>query len=366
MTRTDATLELQPAECVFAYHVRTKHRRERYAAGPETIDWTAPPNPFREFSGCERTLLPLNAVSLSATYGDVFSAGAVAPRELSLQSLGMLLELSMAISAWKEYGTDRWAVRCNPSSGNLHPTETYVLARGIRGLGDGLHHYVVRDHALEQKFKADGEETRTSELWIGLSSVHWREAWKYGERAFRYCQIDTGHALGALRIAAGVLGWTLRLVDDCRGSALARLLGHDRHADFSGVEYEEADLLLKVAPFEAADAPVRMPDLGSGAWTGRANMLDPHPMYHWPVIDAVAAATRDGPVHNENPKLFPPARHQASAQRPPNSFWADAVLNISTRNSSCPPAISIGCWIVCCPAIVPLGTSGHSRHAFIR
>src|SRR5437660_12483691 len=30
---------------------------------------------------------------------------------------------------------------------------------------------------------------------VGLSSIHWREAWKYGERAFRYCQHDVGHAL---------------------------------------------------------------------------------------------------------------------------------------------------------------------------
>ena len=37
---------------------------------------------------------------------------------------------------------------------------------------------------------------------IGLSSVHWREAWKYGERAFRYCQHDAGHAIGTVRIAA--------------------------------------------------------------------------------------------------------------------------------------------------------------------
>ena len=29
---------------------------------------------------------------------------------------------------------------------------------------------------------------------VRLSSIHWREAWKYGERAFRYCQHDIGHA----------------------------------------------------------------------------------------------------------------------------------------------------------------------------
>ena len=33
----------------------------------------------------------------------------------------------MGLSAWKAYGGNRWALRCNPSSGNLHPTEGYLL-----------------------------------------------------------------------------------------------------------------------------------------------------------------------------------------------------------------------------------------------
>ncbi|MFZ3035957.1 MAG: hypothetical protein WA112_01575 [Rugosibacter sp.] len=36
---------------ILAYHERTKHRPERYAAGPEALDWDAQPSPFREFAG---------------------------------------------------------------------------------------------------------------------------------------------------------------------------------------------------------------------------------------------------------------------------------------------------------------------------
>ena len=35
-------------------------------------------------------------------------------------------------------------------------------------------------------------------LLVVLTSIHWREAWKYGERAFRYCQHDLGHAIAAV------------------------------------------------------------------------------------------------------------------------------------------------------------------------
>jgi len=66
----------------------------------------------------------------------------------------------------------------------------------------------------------------------GLSSVYWREAWKYGERAFRYCQHDAGHAIGTVRIAAATLGWSARVLDDVADATIEALLGLDRAADF--------------------------------------------------------------------------------------------------------------------------------------
>ena len=46
------------------------------------------------------------------------------------------------------------------------------------------------------------------DVWlVALTSIHWREAWKYGERAFRYCQHDLGHAIAAVRLAAALVGW---------------------------------------------------------------------------------------------------------------------------------------------------------------
>jgi nitroreductase len=43
-------------------------------------------------------------------------------------------------------------------------------------------------------------------LLLALSSIYWRESWKYGERAFRYCALDAGHASAAISIAAACLG----------------------------------------------------------------------------------------------------------------------------------------------------------------
>lgn len=271
---------------VLAYHERTKHSLERYAAGPETLDWDAQPDPFRRFAGAPRTLLPLAADTLATGYAELHVPGRVPPKPMNIATVGLLLELSMAISAWKQYGTDRWALRCNPSSGNLHPTEAYVICRDIPGLADGVHHYLSLDHSLELRGRIAPGADASPLLHVALTSITWREAWKYGERAFRYCQHDVGHALGALRYAAAALGWRAVPRDDMGSEELARLLGTDRDADFGAAEREEPELLLSLGAEHFDTQPVIV------EWFGQANVLDRRPLYRWPIIDEVARATR--------------------------------------------------------------------------
>jgi nitrogenase-associated protein len=301
------------SDIVVAYHNRTKHRFTGYAPGPETLDWDSQPNPFREFLGADRVDLELAPKNVAGG------------QPLSVAALGALLHLSMGLSAWKEFGPDRWALRCNPSSGNLHPTEAYVVALGVAGLGDGLYHYVSRDHALEcRRSDETGQKSDTPRLWIGLSSIHWREAWKYGERAFRYCQHDLGHAIGAFSYAADALGWRTRLIDGLDSAAIGRLLGLDRAADFARAEGEEPDLLLEIFP-AAQKSEAAPPAIAEGKWAGEANLLDRHPMYRWPIIGEVAEATQGAGVEIEPPDLsLLPARGEREKDAP--HLTADIIL----------------------------------------
>ncbi|MFL9862236.1 SDR family oxidoreductase, partial [Paraburkholderia madseniana] len=68
--------------------------------------------------------------------------------------------------------------------GNLHPTEGYLLCPTLPGLSGGVYHYLSRDHSLERRAAVDDER--------------WSEAWKYGMRAWRYCQHDCGHVIAAV------------------------------------------------------------------------------------------------------------------------------------------------------------------------
>ncbi|MEB8534747.1 nitroreductase, partial [Acidithiobacillus ferriphilus] len=58
----------EAVQVVTAYHERSKHHLNRYAAGPEALDWDAQPNPFREFTGSPQYILPLLTDETAVTF----------------------------------------------------------------------------------------------------------------------------------------------------------------------------------------------------------------------------------------------------------------------------------------------------------
>jgi SagB-type dehydrogenase family enzyme len=325
---------MSAVERALAYHARTKHYPGRYARALGYLDWATQPDPFRVYAGAPRVLLPLLADGLDTRFVDL-EHSTVAPRPLDLASVATLFELALGLSAWKEIRDSRWALRCNPSSGNLHPTEGYAVLPEIPGIAAGVYHYVSREHALERRCcpaevggDALGAALPPGAFLVGLSSIHWREAWKYGERAFRYCQHDVGHAIGAVRYAAATLGWSAALVDGLADADLAAILGLDREGDRASIDpldREHPDAALLVCPLDldarraAAALAVRGPavaaSLRQGAWAGSANPLSESHV-RWDVIDDVAEATykpatSPGPEGGE-PDLPPPIPRRAA------------------------------------------------------
>jgi nitroreductase len=89
-------------------------------------------------------------------------------------------------------------------------------------------HYAVQNHGLEHRAQLTSEQWQhfTAHSWphaaalVLLSTLDWREIWKYGERAWRYVQLDVGHALAALQFAARVHGWSVVPVTSVTGATL--------------------------------------------------------------------------------------------------------------------------------------------------
>ena len=86
----------------------------------------------------------------------------------------------------------------------------------------------MRGGVAEESFASLVQGFPPNAFLVGFASVNWRETWKYGERAFRYCQHDVGHAIGSARIAAQTLGWRMLLLDGLADDTVAALLGLDR------------------------------------------------------------------------------------------------------------------------------------------
>lgn len=268
------------------YHQRSKHTPHRSAAGPGFLDWDNQPDPFRHFDGARRIDLPLD---LDRTTGSFAAPGGGSPTPLDLRGLGRFLELALGLSAWKQYGGSRWALRNNPSSGNLHPTEGWLVLPPLDGFSarSALYHYSPLLHGLEERCVWPGPSGCPHGAFLfALSSVPWREAWKYGERAFRYCQHDTGHALAAAAYAGACLGWRVQALTAPGDRFLADLLGIGRADANHPHEAEHPELGALVwydppagaagreepAP-EAAWESLRM--IPDAEWHGRANRLSP-------------------------------------------------------------------------------------------
>jgi SagB-type dehydrogenase family enzyme len=329
------------------YHDRSTHHPHRFAPGPGHLDWANQPEPFRTYAGAPILALPLASADLAASWEDLHRPGAVAAQPLDRASLGAFFELALGLTAWKEHAGSRWALRANPSSGNLHPTEGYALLPEAPGVAAGLYHYLSRDHVLERRFTPSppaaariAQRLPAGAFLAGLTSIHWREAWKYGERAFRYCQHDVGHAVAGVRYAAAVLGWSARLLDRPGDADVAALLGLDRADGLDPQDREHPDALLVVAPAGALEDRVRsvqseldalLAAVRDGEWVGRPNALSPEHVA-WPAIDAVASAAAKP---RTSPAPAPDAAPAGTdAGETPKTETADRAVDLIRRRRS--------------------------------
>jgi len=118
---------------------------------------------------------------------------------------------------WASTGIQRvengYEFRTAPSAGALYPIETYVIVNDVIDLEEGVYHYSIKAHQLEQlkpgQFRQEitaaalGQGMcQTSAVVFVWSAVFERCKWKYGQRAYRYIYLDAGHIAENLALAA--------------------------------------------------------------------------------------------------------------------------------------------------------------------
>lgn len=210
------------------------------------------PDPFRQYEGTALVDLPADPK----------------PDGGWIDFLSSLLLYSASISATKKtVSGQRYALRVNPSSGNLHPTEFHMACP------NGLYHYRVSSHMLEQRAVGDYGGLR-----FLLTTIAWREAWKYQSRAYRYCLHDLGHAWQSLAMAAADLGCETAAIGDFDDQEMARLFG---------LADDEWPMLL----VEVHGAPA-IPRAQNREWFGGAPNRLSAEVIRYPLIEEMQAATK--------------------------------------------------------------------------
>jgi SagB-type dehydrogenase family enzyme len=245
------------------------------------------PDPFRHYDDVPVLDLPADPAPpeipalelLQGASGDATSSAGP-------QFLSGLLFYSAAISASKRVPSTgyRYALRVNPSSGNLHPTEFHFLTRGLKEWPDGLYHYRPSSHMSEQRAVGALELSGacgSAPIVFVLTSIAWREAWKYRDRAYRYCLHDTGHAWQALALAGQAAG--------CNSYAVGHF-ADDEVARFCGLPEDEWPMLI--VKLTGKSIPVGTPEPREPSWFGGyPNQLSPEQV-RYPLIEDFHAATK--------------------------------------------------------------------------
>jgi hypothetical protein len=136
------------------YHEFTKHSVESLRRTRRYLDWANMPDPFRHYEGVPILDLPADPPMPEASAIEVLRGrpGTTFAKN-GAAFLSQLMYYSASISASKRVASTGgiYALRVNPSSGNLHPTEFHFCTRGLVEWPDGLYHYRPSSHMAEQR-----------------------------------------------------------------------------------------------------------------------------------------------------------------------------------------------------------------------
>ncbi|MCL0039386.1 SagB/ThcOx family dehydrogenase [Nitrospinaceae bacterium] len=290
--------EMSDLKNIFQYHNNSKHGYYSFAPGPGYLDWASQPDPFRKYEGADIVHLKKIPQTERPFFAEALQDSSFEASQVNFDSISQLFYDSLAISAWKSYQGTKWALRVNPSSGNLHPTESYLISGPIRGLANFpiISHYSPLSHSLEIRANFPDEVWKkmvkglpSDAIFIGLSSIYWREAWKYGLRAFRYCHHDLGHALAAINFSCACLGWRATLANHLSTKDLECILGL---VQTNENEIEVPDCLIAIIPNQDLsnfniNEPINADDFLKLTWHGTPNILSSDHV-EWTGIQAVS------------------------------------------------------------------------------
>ncbi|WP_414581163.1 SagB/ThcOx family dehydrogenase [Scytonema sp. PCC 10023] len=229
------------------YHERTKYDPQTIASKNKGLDWSKQPVPFKEYKiGSAYDLKPYIQEKPEAFVGNADAQW--------WQRLSRLLFCSYGLTAKMPSMGSAVYLRSAPSAGGLYPAEMYVVSRGTELLPPGLYNYQCRTHSLMHYWESDVWQKlqeacfwhptlESSQLAIIITSVFYRSAWRYEDRAYRRIFLDTGHLLGNIELAGAVTNYRPHLIGGFVDETVNELLYIDPQHEGAIAVVPLADLL---------------------------------------------------------------------------------------------------------------------------
>lgn len=211
-------------DIALTYHENTKHSPISIMTSRHYLDWTNRPIPFKIYTELTSISLPtdfsipkLNAISAIGNFAIITSAnnninnidntiqkGNSNNNGFTLKDLATILFFSAGITREKKYDNGTYYMRAASATGALYPIELYIVCKKINNdIKSGVYHFNPADFSLTllrngdyrkelSEYVANNTDILESPLTIILTSIGWRNAWKYQARSYRHWFWDGG------------------------------------------------------------------------------------------------------------------------------------------------------------------------------
>ena len=228
------------------YHGATKHSYWSVRSGGHFLDWETKPSLFKLYPTLPVTPLPRDVEPPDAQALAAVSAfEAVGDGLLDLDRLAQVLFYCAGLTKKKIYpGGEEHYFRAAACTGALYEVEVYVVSSDLPGLAAGVYHFSPADFALRRLREGDfrgelaraaaGEEAVSrAPATLILTAIFWRNAWKYGARAYRHFYWNSGTILANLLATTASASISARVVSGFIDARVDRLLGIDAEREAS-------------------------------------------------------------------------------------------------------------------------------------
>jgi SagB-type dehydrogenase family enzyme len=197
------------------FQKETKYDRNTMKGG--FLNWATKPDIYKTYSGVKKIKLPEPKQEKNIALDEILqirhSVRNFSEEPVSIQDLSYLLWATTGIQRI-EHG---YEFRTAPSAGALYPIETYLVVNNVEDLEQGVYHYAIKNHKLEQ-LKVGDYSIKVAKAALGQkiaqfaavdfiwTAIYFRSMWKYKQRGFRYIYLDCGHIGQNLALASVSLG----------------------------------------------------------------------------------------------------------------------------------------------------------------